>query len=1499
MGNFLNSLFGSSQSSTYQPPAILQNTITDLLTRAGTQSQQPYPQYTPDTAAQYSQYNPGLVAPFTPNQAQAGQSIAGLQGYTQPNFQAATGLAAAATNPLQMQQFSQNSINQYMNPYLNNVVGSAVANINQTNAQQQQQALGSAIGQGAYGGDRAGIAQAELARQQNLANNATISNLLGQGYNQAQQMFTQQQGVDLATQLQNRNLMSQGALNLANLGTQGQQAALQQAQAQYGYGSAEQQQQQAGLSTAYQQYLNQQMYPYQQLGWYAQLASGTAPSLGGTSTMYSPTISNAGLLSGGLGTLGALANPGSTSNNPFATALSGLGNFVSGAGSAASSLFPAFKDGGRAEYADAGSVPVSPVTQAYNDYNDAVNAGAPYDVLQQLYQKYQKSFQGATPPWQPTTPTAVTAPTATTPPAPGVAAAVTGGHGGQDQGGVTARNAQYSPDYTSSNGPVGGGGYGPYDAGGGSGTAFNPGGPLGGLISGIAAKLEGTTNVNKTPYDPNYTGVVSSMGEPPTYSGLVDGLTANTQDQRQINQITDPLAGGADLAARKDYNTDASSGLLAAIAAQESGGIKNPNTAVGDGGAALGQFQMHNPAARQAATELGLNYDSSMRADPNVAPALAQQYLSDMFNYTGTIPGAIAAYNMGPGAYKAAVQAGQDPTQGAYTQGVLGTGLVDVNRGIMPPGPAPLPPERPASMDVQQSSPESLPSQAPGAVEAGRGDNSQSRDTSGDRANIYSAPIGPGLISQGETLNAASRDTEGGEGGEGGGGNNARGGLIRAHHYATGGFTPIAMQYGMPSEKDIQTRAQDFAGAGVGSLSPQLQALAAKGVLGSAKGGRIHAADGAAISPNLSGFGGGSTTPGADENYNLAGVDDSSDDSYASWVAKKLGIGPWKGGFSVPQISPSGLPASYEERTKDQNVSKSDPSKADDFSGTVPPRSDSRGAVLPMTPEQIAKMDNPGGNPIMNPNEAYYSRRSPLTGKLLAPVVSNLSRVANPNEAYESEKDQKQQPIIPETTQSAKTAPIQPKITDSSNILGLPADTENATDNSPVKEADMPAVNAAPAQSASLPPYIAPPPRDINQMNTLNFFARLMAPGAFTSNLANAADAYAKGMVTQNEQERATMKAQAEAEQQRAAAFSARQTGMATGTRQTDLGNIVSTIDENGQITQRMLPFLTEPGQTYSTANGGKFTVLGNATGPLGVPTTTAPIPTGKPGFESSDMSDESNYIQKVAREDLMKNGPYPTLSANAKEAFESQIKAQRQKAAAAQDAKSDLSTLFRAAADMGDLKEGDFSGGGPLAQERQRLANAVMSTLSYAELKDDLKIDPTLAITDRDITSDQLMRKVARLAAVAKSHGNEAASSLLETANAFPASEQTPTARATILASLAAGGQRELDRLKTMTEYGQASRGYGMNMQDTINKLHPTAKYNAEKQAMVDLMGNTQETDPIDPDNPDGPKRRENAITRLIDLSHTDKKDEAVKQINDYVWKKYHVKNFARNFVE
>ena len=497
MGNFFS---GGSSSTSYTPNPAVASAFTNIL-NAGQNvvANTGAPNYTPQTAQQYSGFVPGLVAPQTPDQIAAVQNIAGLQGYTQPYFQQATQAAQGAAQPVQMQQFSPDSVNQYLSPYLNDVVGSAVSNINQTNAQQQQQVLGNAIQRGAFGGDRAGIAQAELARQQGLAGNATIANLLNTGYGQALGEFNQQQQQDLTRQLQGGALNLQAAQTLGNLGLGGQTGALQQAQAQYGAGATQQQQQQAGLSTAYQQYLNQYQSPYNQLSWLTGLASGAGTGLGGTTTGTPASPSLASQI-GGIGTM--LGSFGLGFNSGGAVKGYDAGGTVASDASASDPLTSAYA--AYQQLAKSGNASLADLHNAYNEYVKATNP-TPGGVLPKsassapsgLAQYFSGSNSGAT------TPQAVSA---------GLSAIAASGGGGNNGSSINARNASYSPDYSSSNGPVGGGGYGPYDNGGGSGSAFNSGGFFGGLFSGISAALQGTSNQNNTPAEPGYTGTVSSMG---------------------------------------------------------------------------------------------------------------------------------------------------------------------------------------------------------------------------------------------------------------------------------------------------------------------------------------------------------------------------------------------------------------------------------------------------------------------------------------------------------------------------------------------------------------------------------------------------------------------------------------------------------------------------------------------------------------------------------------------------------------------------------------------------------------------------------------------------------------------------------------------------------------------------------------------------------------------------------------------------------------------------
>jgi hypothetical protein len=209
----------------------------------------------------------------------------GAMGAAQPLNQQAvnlTGMGLAAAQPLNQQainymgQGAQNlyaqplDYSQYMNPYTQNVLQAQQALQQEQDAQQRSALQGQAIAAGAFGGDRAGIAQANLARQQSLANQAVNAGLLQSGFNQAQAAAQQQQGVNLTAAQANRAAQQQAAQQAAALGQQQYAQALGAGQ-QFGTFGQQQYGQQLGLGQAISA-LGQQQY-LQNLGTGSQLGT--------------------------------------------------------------------------------------------------------------------------------------------------------------------------------------------------------------------------------------------------------------------------------------------------------------------------------------------------------------------------------------------------------------------------------------------------------------------------------------------------------------------------------------------------------------------------------------------------------------------------------------------------------------------------------------------------------------------------------------------------------------------------------------------------------------------------------------------------------------------------------------------------------------------------------------------------------------------------------------------------------------------------------------------------------------------------------------------------------------------------------------------------------------------------------------------------------------------------------------------------------------------------
>lgn len=122
------------------------------------------------------------------------------------------------------------TISQYMSPYTQSVVDATQKQFANQNEQARQGLIGNAISAGAWGGDRAGIAQAELANQQQLAQAPVIAGLYNQGYGQALSEANQQQQTGLAKAgLSLQQLQALGQLGLgqqqtdiSRMGTTGQ-----------------------------------------------------------------------------------------------------------------------------------------------------------------------------------------------------------------------------------------------------------------------------------------------------------------------------------------------------------------------------------------------------------------------------------------------------------------------------------------------------------------------------------------------------------------------------------------------------------------------------------------------------------------------------------------------------------------------------------------------------------------------------------------------------------------------------------------------------------------------------------------------------------------------------------------------------------------------------------------------------------------------------------------------------------------------------------------------------------------------------------------------------------------------------------------------------------------------------------------------------------------------------------------------------------------------------
>ncbi len=164
----------------------------------------------------------GAISPYAgaANNAYATAQNTNLASSLSPYVGAAGSIFSGAGSGITYNPVTAQQIGQYESPYTQQVVGATQAEFNNQNAQQQQQVEGSAISQGAFGGDRAAVAQGITAGQEALAQAPVIAGLENTGYSQALGEANTQQQTQLQQQIAQSGAQLSGAQGISTLGGQ-------------------------------------------------------------------------------------------------------------------------------------------------------------------------------------------------------------------------------------------------------------------------------------------------------------------------------------------------------------------------------------------------------------------------------------------------------------------------------------------------------------------------------------------------------------------------------------------------------------------------------------------------------------------------------------------------------------------------------------------------------------------------------------------------------------------------------------------------------------------------------------------------------------------------------------------------------------------------------------------------------------------------------------------------------------------------------------------------------------------------------------------------------------------------------------------------------------------------------------------------------------------------------------------------------------------------------
>lgn len=238
----------TSQTQTQQVDPEFKARALDVYSRAEAAANRPYQAYTGE-----------LVAGFTPQQQQAFGMFGTAAGAGQPAVSQAQALAGqvGAAQP----QTVAEAMQAYQNPYTQQVIDTALGDIERSRLMAQEQNAAQAVRAKAFGGSRQGVVEAETNRAALEQAARTAAGLRASGFETAAGLGARD--IAAAQQAEAQRLAAAGTLG--QLGGAEQAMALRGAEALFGAGGAQQQLEQARLEDAYKRFAEERAYPLEQL----------------------------------------------------------------------------------------------------------------------------------------------------------------------------------------------------------------------------------------------------------------------------------------------------------------------------------------------------------------------------------------------------------------------------------------------------------------------------------------------------------------------------------------------------------------------------------------------------------------------------------------------------------------------------------------------------------------------------------------------------------------------------------------------------------------------------------------------------------------------------------------------------------------------------------------------------------------------------------------------------------------------------------------------------------------------------------------------------------------------------------------------------------------------------------------------------------------------------------------------------------------------------------